>query len=82
VDENVSYGEISSSIDSLELEVVSEHQVFDVYQGEGLVSGRKSLALSLILQELSRTLEEDEVEHTVSLILKKLKADVGASLRA
>jgi len=82
VDESVSYGDISSSIDSLELEVVSEYKVFDVYQGEGLVSGRKSLALGLILQELSRTLEEDEVEHTVSLILKKLKADVGASLRA
>ncbi|RUM94657.1 MAG: phenylalanine--tRNA ligase subunit beta [Thiothrix sp.] len=81
VDESVSYGQISSSIEVLELEILSEYQIFDVYQGEGLVSGRKSLALGLILQELSRTLEEDEVERTVSLILKKLKADVGASLR-
>jgi phenylalanyl-tRNA synthetase beta chain len=82
VDEGVSYGQISSSIEALELAILSEYQIFDVYQGEGLVSGRKSLALGLILQELSRTLEEEEVERTVSLILKKLKADVGASLRA
>jgi phenylalanyl-tRNA synthetase beta chain len=82
VDESVSYGQISSSIEGLELAILSEYQIFDVYQGEGLVSGRKSLALGLILQELSRTLEEEEVERTVSLILKKLKADVGASLRA
>ncbi len=82
VDEGVSYGQISSSIEALELAILSEYQIFDVYQGEGLVSGRKSLALGLILKELSRTLEEEEVERTVSLILKKLKADVGASLRA
>jgi phenylalanyl-tRNA synthetase beta chain len=81
VDEHVSYGAISSSIESLHLDLVSEYQVFDVYQGDGLVSGRKSLALGLILQDLSRTLEDDEVEATVALILKKLKADVGASLR-
>ena len=82
VDEGVSYGQISSSIESLQLDIINEYQIFDVYKGEGLVSGRKSLALGLILQELSRTLEEDEVERTVSLVLEKLKADVGASLRA
>jgi phenylalanyl-tRNA synthetase beta chain len=81
VDKSVSYGEISSSIESLDLDIVSEHGIFDVYQGKTLVSGRKSLALGLILQDLSRTLEENEVDHAVSLILKKLKADVGASLR-
>ena len=81
VDKSVSYGEISSTIESLDLDIVSEHEVFDVYQGKALVSGRKSLALGLILQDLSRTLEESEVDHVVSLILEKLKADVGASLR-
>ncbi len=82
VDEKVSYGAISSSIESLELDIVSGYQIFDVYQGEGLAPGQKSLALGLILQDLSRTLEEREAEQVVSRILKKLKADVGASLRA
>lgn len=81
VDESVSFDAISKSIESLDLDLLSGLDVFDVYRGEGVASGRKSIALSLILQDLSRTLEEDDVERVVALILEKLASDVGASLR-
>jgi phenylalanyl-tRNA synthetase beta chain len=81
VDENVSYREIAAAIKSLNLDLIGGFQIFDVYNGEGVASGLKSIALSLILQDLSRTLGDEDVEHTVTAVLEKLKSDVGASLR-
>lgn len=81
VDDQVSYAQIEASIQSAGSELLKEFQVFDVYKGKGVASGRKSLALSLILQDLSRTLEEQEVEASVAEILNQLNSDVGASLR-
>jgi phenylalanyl-tRNA synthetase beta chain len=81
VEESVSYQDISSSIEALDIDILSGFQIFDVYNGDGIASGLKSVALGLILQDLSRTLEDDDVERTVKTILAKLKSDVGASLR-
>jgi len=55
--------------------------VFDVYRGKGVDSGRKSLALGLILQGLSRTLTDDEVEDATARILSSLRDTHGATLR-
>ena len=55
--------------------------VFDVYQGEGIESGRKSIALGLILQDSSRTLTDNDVEEVISGITRQLKQKFGATLR-
>lgn len=81
VDESVRYARILEVINSSGLELIHECQIFDQYNGEAVASGRKSLALGLILQDLSRTLSEEEVEQTIALVLQKLEAETGASLR-
>jgi phenylalanyl-tRNA synthetase beta chain len=55
--------------------------VFDVYRGAGLPNGFKSVALSLIFQDNSRTLTEQEVEGTVSVVALRLREKLGASIR-
>jgi len=55
--------------------------VFDLYQGDNLESGSKSVALSLILQDFSRTLNDEEVESAMSKILATLEKELGATLR-
>jgi len=57
-------------------------QLFDLYQGEGVDPGKKSLALTLIFRGLSSTLIEADVEQCVSKILAVLEREVGARLRA
>ncbi len=81
VDEAVTYAEIEASIRAFGNPLVSDFEIFDVYRGKGVANGRKSLALRLILQDLSRTLGEEEVESTVNALLDRLQSDVGASLR-
>ena len=55
--------------------------VFDVYRGAGLPNGFKSVALSLIFQDNSRTLTDEEVEGTVTVIAARLREKLGASIR-
>jgi phenylalanyl-tRNA synthetase beta chain len=56
-------------------------ELFDMYTGEGIDSGRKSLALGLTLQDLSRTLTDSDVEAVRQKIIEQLNADLGATLR-
>ena len=55
--------------------------LFDVYTGKGVPDGRKSVALGLILQDLSRTLTDQEIDAMVAGVVRRLRQDLGASLR-
>jgi phenylalanyl-tRNA synthetase beta chain len=57
-------------------------RLFDVYEGDGLDAGMKSVALGLTFQESSSTLNDEAVEPLVERILSKLKQEVGAILRS
>lgn len=55
--------------------------LFDVYKGKGIAEGQKSLAISLTLQDVSRTLEEQEIQAVVDNVVTQLSDNFGASLR-
>ena len=57
-------------------------RAFDVYQGESLGEGNRSLALSLFWQHPQRTLTEDEVHGLFNGVIEALKAELGATLRS
>ena len=60
---------------------VKEIVLFDVYQGRGVDPDKKSLAFRVMMQDAGRTLEEAEVEHTVSILVQQVEATLGARLR-
>lgn len=66
IDEDVTLNSVLACIYNNSPKYLENVVIFDVYTGKGVIPGRKSLALSLILQELSRTLTDVEVEKTVS----------------
>jgi len=55
--------------------------VFDVYQGEGLPAGKKSLAFSLVFRAANRTLTDDEVNVAFVMIQQKITADGRIAVR-
>jgi len=55
--------------------------LFDCYQGQGIKSGYKSLAIGLVFQALSRSLTEAEVDTVITQVLDNLNKDLGAQLR-
>ncbi|MBW7472498.1 phenylalanine--tRNA ligase subunit beta [Marinobacter sp. M216] len=57
-------------------------RAFDVYEGESLGEGNRSLALSLFWQHPERTLTEDEVHSLFNGVIDALKEELGATLRS
>jgi phenylalanyl-tRNA synthetase beta chain len=57
-------------------------EVFDVYQGEHLEEGKKSLAFSLKYQDPEKTLTDDEVTAVHTKVLQALEEKTGATLRS
>jgi phenylalanyl-tRNA synthetase beta chain len=56
-------------------------RIFDVYRGAGIEEGRKSIALGLIFQEISRTLTDDEVDSAVAAVVADLRENLDARIR-
>jgi phenylalanyl-tRNA synthetase beta chain len=63
-------------------ELLIELQCFDVYRGQGLPEAHKSLAISLNLQERSRTLSVEEVDELMAKIIAAISSELGGSIRA
>ncbi|PVX31756.1 phenylalanyl-tRNA synthetase beta subunit [Pasteurella langaaensis DSM 22999] len=55
--------------------------LFDVYQGQGVQDGHKSLAISLTIQDTEKTLEEEDINAVISVVLAELKQRFNATLR-
>jgi len=81
VDAKVPYEQVRTCVRDAAGELLRELVLFDVYQGENIDSGLKSLALGLILQASSQTLTDKDVEQTISGVLTKLAGELGARLR-
>jgi phenylalanyl-tRNA synthetase beta chain len=61
--------------------LLTESKVFDIYSGNRIDSGRKSVAFGLILQDYSRTLTDDEADRVVADVVARLEAEFGARIR-
>ena len=81
VDVATEAGKIFDCIRAVSPETLRELKLFDVYQGEHIDSGSKSLALGLTLQAQSRTLTDDEVDAVIFTIVNTLKDELGATIR-
>jgi phenylalanyl-tRNA synthetase beta chain len=81
VDKMVSADEMLSVIRESAPEYLSNLKLFDLYQGEHVDSGRKSLALGLTLQAQSRTLTDEEVDKAIKNIVSNLHLKLGATIR-
>lgn len=81
VNETVTAKQITSCIENCFETAIQEIHIFDIYRGQGVEKGYKSVALSLILQDFSQTLTDIEIDAIFSRVLSKLSQDIGAKLR-
>jgi phenylalanyl-tRNA synthetase beta chain len=81
VDESVTTQAIRHCVGQVGIHVLKNLELFDVYRGEGIDSGQKSLSLGLTFQDSSRTLTDAEVDQGVDQIVASLRTKFGAILR-
>ena len=56
-------------------------RVFDVYRGPGVETGRKSVALGLIFQDITRTLTDEDADRAVASVVAELRVSLNAKIR-
>lgn len=81
VDENVPGARVQSVIEAAGGELLVDVTLFDLYRGEQIGAGKKSLAYRLTYQAPDRTLTDAEAAKVRERIVKRLKEEVGAGLR-
>ena len=81
VDETVAAGEVLETCRKAGGEKLVGVNLFDVYQGTNLAEGKKSLAISLTIQDTEKTLEEDEINAVMQAVLAALAKRFNAVLR-
>ena len=81
LDQTVSYAMIRACVEKHAPESLQTVRIVSVYTGSGITDGSKSVALGLILQDFSRTLDDIEIDSAVSQILNGLTSDLRATLR-
>ena len=73
--------EVSRAIQAMPSPWLKRVVLFDVYTGEHVGAGRKSLAYSLLYQAEDRTLTDSEVNAMHGEVVERLKASLGAEVR-
>jgi phenylalanyl-tRNA synthetase beta chain len=81
VDTSVTFDAVSRCVRDAAGDLLRDFLLFDVYAGDRVDPGRKSMALGLILQASSQTLTDQDVEAVTARVLDRLAEDVGAELR-
>ncbi len=82
VDQNVPAGQVQAAILAAGGPLLADVRLFDVYQGEQIGAGKKSLAYALTFQAEDRTLTDQEVAKVQAKIVSRLEKELGAKLRA
>lgn len=81
VDKSVKFDDIKRVVNSAERRLLNGITLFDVYEGKNLPEGKKSYAISIKLQDAEKTLQEKDIEKTMSRIIAQIQKELGAQLR-
>lgn len=81
LDENVKFEQIYNIAKQTEKGLLKDVNLFDVYQGNNLPEGKKSYAVSFILQDDSKTLTDTQIDKIMSKLQGNFETQLGASLR-
>lgn len=82
VDKSVTFSSLRDAAFAAERKLLKSVSLFDVYEGDKLPEGKKSYALSFILEDKTRTLDERTIERVMSNLTRQFEQKCGAQVRA
>lgn len=81
LDKGVTFAEIENVARNTEKKLLKRIGLFDVYEGKGIESGKKSYAVSFILQDKDKTLTDKQIEAVMAKLQKNFETQLGAKIR-
>jgi phenylalanyl-tRNA synthetase beta chain len=82
LDASVTFEQLEKLARQSERKLLRTVDLFDVYEGDKLPGGKKSYALSFILQDADKTLTDEQVDKAMGRIRQAFEKEVGAELRS
>ncbi len=81
IDSHVQFEQIKKIAFSTERRLLKQVNIFDVYEGKGIASGKKSYAVSFILQDDQKTLKDAQIDDVMNRLIAAYKKELNADLR-
>jgi phenylalanyl-tRNA synthetase beta chain len=81
IDDSIKYQQLEKIALKTDNKLIKKVNVFDVYKGDKIEQGKKSYALSFILQDESKTLNDEVIDAVMQKLIKNYEKEVGAVLR-
>ena len=82
IDEKYSSGEIIGIVKKIDKELIKNVKIFDIYQGENITLGKKSIAFNVTLEPKDKTLSEKDIDEVSKKIISIVQETTGATLRS
>ena len=81
LDKSVSFEEVKKLAMQTERKLLKRLDVFSVYEGENIGDGKKSYAISFILQDASKTLNDKQIERSMKQLVKAFEGKINAVIK-
>ena len=82
VNKDVNSQDLINAVSSVDKNLIHNIKVFDVYEGENIPENQKSIALSVTIQSLEKTLNESDLERINKSIIQTVEYKTGAKIRS
>ena len=82
VDKDITAQDLIKAVSSVDQKLISNIQVFDVYEGKNIPENQKSIALSVTIQSLEKTLNDVDLEKINKSIIETVENKTGAKIRS
>ena len=82
VDKNVKSQDLINAISGVDQNLISNIKVFDVYEGDNIPENQKSIAISITIQSMEKTLTDNDLEKINNLIIETVQNKTGAKIRS
>ena len=82
INKDVNAQDLINAIASVDKNLISNIKVFDVYEGDNIPENQKSIAISVTIQSIEKTLNDNELESINNLIIEAVENKTGAKIRS
>ena len=82
INKDVNAQDLINAIASVDKNLISNIKVFDVYEGDNIPENQKSIAISVTIQSIEKTLNENDLESINKLIIETVENKTGAKIRS
>ena len=81
LDKGIKFAQVKAVAEQTERKLLRRMNVFSVYEGDNLEEGKKSYAISFILQDPAKTLKDKAIDKTMTRLMQRFEKELGAVIR-